>query len=129
MPEPLPPARHETRDINFTPMLIAAVLMAAAVVFTASIAYLIFPHSTLNRSYVGPVPDFAKPRLEPAPRADLHAFFEQKMKTLNSVGWVDRKAGIVHIPIDQAMRELARRGIPDWPGSAPPSGPQPSAQR
>src|SRR5450631_4442495 len=31
---------------------------------------------------------------------------------LTTYGWVDRKNGIVHIPIDQAMNLLAQRGLP-----------------
>ena len=34
---------------------------------------------------------------------------------LNSYGWVDQKAGIVHIPIERAMQLIAERGLPVRP--------------
>ena len=32
--------------------------------------------------------------------------------SLKSYGWVDRKAGIAQIPIDEAMKLLADKGLP-----------------
>jgi hypothetical protein len=43
-------------------------------------------------------------RLQSAPFTDLRALREQERQTLTSYGWVDQQAGVVHIPIDQAMR-------------------------
>ena len=31
---------------------------------------------------------------------------------LNTYGWVDRKAGVAHIPVDRAIDILAKRGLP-----------------
>jgi hypothetical protein len=45
----------------------------------------------------------------------MAAFYAEEMQHLNSLGWVNRASGIVHIPIEQAMRETVQRGIPDWP--------------
>ena len=36
----------------------------------------------------------------------------QEEKELTSYGWVDPKAGIVHIPIDEAIKIVASRGLP-----------------
>lgn len=49
------------------------------------------------------------PRLQSAPSVDLQMLRAQKQTLLESYGWVDRQAGIVHIPIDQAMELLAKR--------------------
>ena len=35
--------------------------------------------------------------------------------TLTTYGWVNRKNGIVHIPIDRAIELLAQRGLPARP--------------
>jgi hypothetical protein len=40
------------------------------------------------------------------------------MQQLDSAGWVDRTKNVVHMPIDDAMRRIAERGIADWPGKA-----------
>ena len=33
---------------------------------------------------------------------------QQKVRRLNSFGWVDRKAGVIHVPIGEAMARVAR---------------------
>jgi hypothetical protein len=64
------------------------------------------------------------PALQSDPHADLMAFETEKQARLTSYGWVDRAKGIIHIPIDEAMRQVAARGIPDWPaGTATGSKP------
>jgi len=60
----------------------------------------------------------AKPRLEIDPATDLAAFRAQQESELGSYGWVDRAHGIVRIPIEQAMKDIAGGGIKDWPGDA-----------
>lgn len=41
-----------------------------------------------------------------APRRD------EAHRRLESTGWVDRDAGVVHVPIDQAMEIVVQRGKP-----------------
>lgn len=65
---------------------------------------------------------FPSPRLQPDPVADLNKFRVQERDVLNNYGWVDRKAGMVHIPIDQAMSELIARGLPTRQEGSAPSG-------
>ena len=36
----------------------------------------------------------------------------EELRRLNGYGWVDRKAGIAHIPIDRAMDIVATTGLP-----------------
>ncbi len=40
---------------------------------------------------------------------------------LTTYGWVDRKNGVVHIPIDRAMDLLLQRGLPTRPPDQAPS--------
>lgn len=70
------------------------------------------------RAYQGEAPEARSPqRVSRAPRAaPLEEHPLQAGKQLNasqrwhlrSTGWVDRSAGIAHIPIDEAMRTLVR---------------------
>ena len=46
---------------------------------------------------------------------------------LTGYGWVDEKAGIAHIPIDEAIKIVAARGLPQAAPSPPPAAPSPSA--
>ena|SRR5205809_7167618 len=46
-------------------------------------------------------PAYMRPRQLPA----------EEQERLNKTGWVDEKQGIVHIPIDQAMRVIVKKGL------------------
>ena len=50
-----------------------------------------------------------EPRLESEPRENLTALRAEEDAILHSYGWVDRKGGIVRIPIERAM-ELVLEG-------------------
>jgi hypothetical protein len=66
---------------------------------------------------------FPEPRLETNERGEINDFRLGEEQTLNSYGWVDEKAGVAHIPITEAMRLVAQRGLPTKPaiGKVPPS--------
>jgi hypothetical protein len=51
---------------------------------------------------------------------------DKQLQRLGSTGWVDRDAGVAHIPIEEAMR-LVAAGVRAGPtqGGAPPPGGQP----
>jgi hypothetical protein len=55
------------------------------------------------------------PRLEDDERTELNGFRYHEEEQLNSYGWVDQNAGVVHIPIDRAMQLVAQRGLPTTP--------------
>jgi len=53
----------------------------------------------------------AEPRLQQFPRNELYDFRSKEDEQLHSYGWVDKNAGTVHIPIEDAMRLMLERGI------------------
>jgi hypothetical protein len=55
------------------------------------------------------------PRLQTDAQGDLQRFRADAEKRLSTYGWIDKQKGIVHIPIEQAMKQLATTGIPDFP--------------
>jgi hypothetical protein len=55
---------------------------------------------------------FPNPKLEEDERGQLNGIRLEEEKTLYSYGWIDEKAGIVHIPIERAMDLIAQRGLP-----------------
>jgi len=71
------------------------------------------------------------PALQPNPAAEL-ARMKEEEKRLNEYGWVDRNAGVAHIPIERAIDILARSGLPSpaaGPASqGPPAGAKPPAE-
>lgn len=54
----------------------------------------------------------ATPRLQRFPEVEGYEFRMQEAAALRSYGWVDRNAGTVHIPIEQAMRMVVEQGLP-----------------
>lgn len=60
----------------------------------------------------GEQPSPPLPRLQAEPEAEYRAFDAAMTRQLEGYGWVDEAAGIVHIPIEQAIELLAERGLP-----------------
>jgi hypothetical protein len=60
-----------------------------------------------------------EPRLQLDPREDLAQFRAEEDKRLNNYYWVEKEKGIVHIPISQAMKEIAEKGIDGFPRGQP----------
>lgn len=59
-------------------------------------------------------------RLQSKPFLDLQTLHEQEREVLQNYGWVDPAAGVVHIPIDQAMRlYVERQAAAGGPAAAP----------
>ena len=52
------------------------------------------------------------PRLETDPVSVRKQFFQNEQALIESYGWVDRKQGIVRVPISRAMELLIERGLP-----------------
>lgn len=51
------------------------------------------------------------PRLQQFPRNDLYEFRTGEESLLQGYGWMNRDAGVVHIPVDEAMRLTLERGL------------------
>jgi hypothetical protein len=73
-----------------------------------------FPNSlpdTNRRLTIAPPP----PRQQVTPPVDLARYLaEQKLK-LETYYWIDRDRGIVHVPIEEAMKRIAEHGIDGFP--------------
>jgi hypothetical protein len=65
------------------------------------------------------VPAVPGPGLDAIPEVNLVNILQRDNERLNSYGWVDRDAGVVHIPIDEAMRLMVEHGVPAREGEAP----------
>jgi hypothetical protein len=69
------------------------------------------------------------PRLQQFPRNDLYDFRRGEQEFLEGYGWLNKEAGIVHIPIEDAMRLTIERAVtsrtpangavPETPGMMP----------
>ena len=116
MSEPiLPLARYEPSDVPIRTAVIAAPAILIALLASVLLVWWIFPGSTIDRRLPTRPPLYPTPRLQTDPAADMQAFLAAELARLNSRGWDDQGKGAGHIPIDEAMQQIARSGIPDWP--------------
>lgn len=76
-----------------------------------------------------PQPPPPEPRLQVTPNEDMRRMREEEDRLLGRAGWMDRRQGIVRVPVDVAMEVIAARGVSAaQPASSPmPSPPQPSS--
>jgi hypothetical protein len=91
----------------------------ALLLLLSAIGIMILYPKTLYGPSDAPRLETAEPRLQIDPAADFAAYRAAETRELESYGWIDRAHGIVRIPIDRAMRDVAAAGIKDWPGAAP----------
>jgi hypothetical protein len=113
---------HEESDVDIRGILVfGAGLIAAAVVvslatwilfqyFDAREAHRVVPLYPLAAGQANRVPP--GPRLQTNPREDMHELRAREEEILTSYGWVDKNAGIVRIPIEEAMKITVQRGLP-----------------
>ena len=64
------------------------------------------------------------PLLQRDPEAELEAMRHEMSERLGGYGWVDEGAGVVHIPIDQAMDLLVEQASVAAAAEAGPEDPQ-----
>jgi hypothetical protein len=59
------------------------------------------------------------PRQQVVPAAELARYLAAQKLLLNTYYWIDRDRGIVHIPIEEAMKKVAEQGIDGFPKAGP----------
>jgi len=103
--------RHEMTDARARPILAFTAGVVAALVFSLIVTWWLF---RLMASATAPAGGVAaalavppEPRLQVMPSQDLDSARAAEAARLSSYGWVDRRAGIVHIPIDRAIELIA----------------------
>lgn len=128
---PLTGGNYEPTDVNISGVMIFVGILVAVIVISHLIIGAMYRHfgrrlGRENEQIVrnGVLPSIAAsrayfplPREQPSPRTDLETFRAREEAELHSYGWIDRKVGIVRIPIDQAMDLLLRKGLPVRAGS------------
>ena len=113
----LPAPTRESTDLSSRVIWIGAPALIACVIALALLVLWLFPSQTVDRTIQMPLARYPAPELQVSPREDLTSFRARQLRWLNGTGWIDQQRGIAHIPIDEAMREVASEGIGDWPAS------------
>ncbi len=111
---------HEERDTNIRAIMwfaFSLVVTVGAVLLLMRWAFYAFPRPQAedttpfaSATVAGTIPP--EPRLQVNAPEDLKKLRAQEDSVLNTYGWVDRQKGIVRIPIDRAIDELVKRGLP-----------------
>jgi hypothetical protein len=99
-----------------------------AIVYGGTLVLLIVSCLVLIAAYPSSVHDVSRalhmtppgPQLQTNPGADLKTFRAAEEKQLESYYWIDRQKGLVHIPIEEAMKKLVQTGIPGFAKAAQP---------
>jgi hypothetical protein len=130
-----PEVRYEQRDVRVGAIVRFAIGLVIVVVGSAMVLLGLFKLlARQERRHDPPPPPLRQeagrlppaPRLQATPLQDLEQVRAEEEKALTSYGWVDPKAGIAHIPIDEAIKIAAARGLPHA-ASSPAAPPSPSA--
>jgi len=111
--------------VTLTCLVLAGMFVALRKAFTSSPANanaLVGTREPLPSSAQSARTLFPEPRLQSDYFGDLAKERKEWNDQLNSYGWLDKNAGIVHIPIDRAMQLTLQRGLPvRVPGQQPPT--------
>ena len=131
MPPDAPPVRQQDSDVNVRAVLgfgAGLIVLALAIHLMVWLLFLYF-NGREEAARVAPVYPLAigeanrvppEPRLQTNPRADLQALRAHEDEPLNTYGWVDKQGGIVRIPIEEAIKIMAQRGLPARQGKEQP---------
>ena len=116
-----PSVHHEESDVNVRAIFgFGAGLLVTAIVVSAAVwmMFAYFDRRETDRS--GPASPLAttevrqppEPRLQIAPREDAARFRAEEDALLNGYTWIDRAAGTVRIPVEEAMKLTVQKGLP-----------------
>lgn len=75
------------------------------------------PATVVRPDALAPAP--SAPKLVASEPAVLAEFRAQEDELLSSWGWVEKDRGVARMPIDEAMRIVAERGLPAFPAPEP----------
>jgi hypothetical protein len=100
------------RDIAVQPIVRTgiAIVLTILVVIASTFALLHFGHMPFGGDRLANATQLTSPGLASAPQDELARYKQQKLAQRDSTGWVDRNAGIAHIPISDAMDLLVQQG-------------------
>jgi hypothetical protein len=121
---------HEHSDINIRVILVSGVVLAVVALIAAGAMWVLFrvlerqasardPQLSPLAVPAGQLPPL--PRLQTNEPAGLQKFRATELKTLEGYGWVDEKARIAHIPVEEAKKKLVEHGVASRATAADPA--------
>jgi hypothetical protein len=134
MSEQKPDLDYERTDVDASRVASVGAVIAVVSVISCVVVLVLFnllfdrarrqdpPNPPLARHEQGRTPP--EPRLQVLPLKDVRELRAEEQAVLHGAAWVDQKAGIAQIPIEEAMKIVAEKGLPRW---APVPSPSPAA--
>jgi hypothetical protein len=112
--------QHEESDVNVWAVGRFVIALIAVIAVALGLLFGLFRYFESVTGGVKPVADEhvnrgkrpPQPRLEETPVEDLRKIREAEDQALSSYAWIDRKNGVVRIPVARAIDLLAERGLP-----------------
>jgi hypothetical protein len=128
-PKQNPEVRFEKKDVNEWSTFWFGVVILAVMVVTAFLTRPLYELLAEHETATQPAPDYVAeadpaalelhgPRLQVEPEVDLATLRAQEDAILTSYAWVDKEHAVARIPVEEAMRIVAERGLPDFPSPA-----------
>src|SRR5258706_11057776 len=126
---------YERKDVDTESVLHVGAIVAVVTILASVLVLFLFnfmvdqarkaepPNPPLARHEQGRQPP--EPRLQEMPFKDIAQLRTEERHLLDGSGWVDEKAGIAHIPVADAMRIVAEKGLPRC-AAAPAAAASPS---
>ena len=113
---------HEHTDANVWLIVQFAIWLFVSALITHGLMWGMFEWFVKDRTDTAAAVEFplavqqerrlpAGPRLQPIPANEIFEFRQRENAELSEYGWVDRNAGTVRIPIEQAKELLLQRGL------------------
>jgi hypothetical protein len=112
---------HEHSDVNIRTVLSFGAGMVVVVIVAAVLMRILFlaleSRAASNDPQMSPLArpadqEPSAPRLLRNEPANLSKFRAEEMKRLEGYGWVDERAGVAHLPIEEAKKLILQRGLP-----------------
>lgn len=119
--EPTKPHTHEGHDVDLKVILGWLGGLFGLLVGTLILMFVMYHFMYVRKDRLGqetvvrgydPRANLPEPKLQVRPRDDLKALRAEEDALLDHYGWVDRKSGVVRIPIERAIELTAERGLP-----------------
>ncbi len=111
---------HEETDANSGNLFKAGAALMALIVGAFLAMYVLWrvfedhpPAATATTSEVAQKSVLPpEPRLETNPGVHLKEYRQEEDSILTTYGWVDRSSGLVRIPVESAIIQVAKQGLP-----------------
>jgi hypothetical protein len=110
--------RLETPQVSTRVVVLNAIGFLVLLAFAIGVLDVVYYRQVPVQSFQAPE-KFPEPRVETGQRAQLHRLEAAQQSRLNAYRWVDRKQGLVEIPIGRAMHILAAEGDKAYQPLAP----------